>query len=88
MSYEVCFISGWDDDDKKNYMLEYLSKEELDENLMEDRTTLFIIKDGKVSGSYYDRGEPEDNSFCRDWSWILNELKAAYEKGKQDMAAA
>ena len=29
-------------------------------------------------------GEPEDNSFGRDWGWVPAELKNAYQKGIDD----
>ena len=31
-----------------------------------------------------DGGEPEDNSFYRDWAWVVGELNAAYERGLKD----
>lgn len=44
---------------------------------------LRIIVDGEEIESYPDRGEPEDNCFYRDWSWIDDELRRAYELGRQ-----
>ncbi len=29
-----------------------------------------------------DHGEPEDNYFCRDYSWIVRAIKRAYEAGR------
>ena len=29
----------------------------------------------------FDGGEPEDNSFIRDWSWVPGALEQAYEEG-------
>lgn len=33
---------------------------------------------------YWDRTEPEDNTFGRDWAWVQRELVAAYDQGKKD----
>lgn len=49
----------------------------------EYRTPLVIEDDEGVRG-YIDRGEPEDNSFGRDWSWVGVELIKAYEQGLKD----
>ena len=42
---------------------------------------LQIWLDGELLDSYWDRGEPEDNSFLRDYSWISKELEKAYNLG-------
>lgn len=42
-----------------------------------------VITDSAGEREYWDGGEPEDNSFGRDWSWIANELRSAYEQGKR-----
>jgi hypothetical protein len=34
--------------------------------------------------TYSDYGEPEDNSFYRDYYWIEMELEKAYKKGLED----
>lgn len=44
---------------------------------------LKIIVDGELRATYNDNGEPEDNSFGRDWSWIGGELASAYEVGRR-----
>lgn len=41
-------------------------------------TELVDTRDGRVLGS--DGGEPEDNSFCRDWKWVPVELAALESK--------
>lgn len=43
-----------------------------------------VIMDTSGEREYWDGGEPEDNSFGRDWNWIEGELLAAYEQGKRD----
>ena len=41
----------------------------------EDRRYLIEhMPDGTVREVGYDRGEPEDNSFGRDWGWVTPEL--------------
>ena len=42
------------------------------------------IMDDNGTREYNDSGEPEDNTFTRDWSWIETELAAAYAQGKKD----
>lgn len=46
------------------------------------RTMMIISGEGILPSSYTDGGEPEDNSFSRDWSWIKTELERAYELGR------
>ncbi len=43
---------------------------------------LYIEWNGKVIFSEQDRGEPEDNSFVRDYSWIKQQLEEAYNLGR------
>ena len=45
---------------------------------------LNIIYDGEIIQQRYDGGEPEDNSFGRDWNWVPEALRQAYELGLQD----
>lgn len=42
------------------------------------------INIGEAYRRYFDHGEPEDNSFFRDYKWIKDELEAAYKKGMED----
>ena len=42
------------------------------------------ITDSSGERDYWDGGEPEDNSFNRDWNWVEGELRAADEQGKRD----
>jgi len=50
----------------------------------EYRRRLVISHDGTQLSEHYDGGEPEDNSFGRDWSWIKGELEKAYALGLKD----
>ena len=47
------------------------------------RNKLTIVEDGNIR-EYFDYGEPEDNSFLRDYSWIKKELRSAYIQGRMD----
>lgn len=49
--------------------------------LQDYRTALVIKVDGIVETLQIDGGEPEDNSFTRDWSWVDGALKEAYHLG-------
>lgn len=46
------------------------------------KTTMVITGEGIMPSSYSDNGEPEDQTFSRDWSWIKTELERAYELGR------
>ena len=49
-----------------------------------DYRNRLIITDAKGERDYWDYGEPEDNSFNRDWSWVADELRNAYTQGVAD----
>lgn len=51
------------------------------------RTTL-VITDNEEERGYSDGGEPEDNTFGRDWSWVEMELERAYKAGLRDAKEA
>lgn len=51
------------------------------------RSSLEIYVDGKQVDEYWDGGEPEDNTFFRDWSWIQQELENAYKLGLEHGSA-
>jgi hypothetical protein len=59
-------------------------KEEDKEDYWREAEALDIIIDGEVVETYLDGGEPEDNSFYRDWNWVPTELERAYKKGLED----
>ena len=45
---------------------------------------LTITHNGEVVGTFTDMGEPEDNSFNRDYNWVSQALQAAYRFGLND----
>jgi uncharacterized lipoprotein NlpE involved in copper resistance len=45
---------------------------------------LQVVRDGTVIREEADCGEPEDQSFCRDWSWVETALREAYAFGLED----
>ena len=47
-------------------------------------TELVVIHDGEEIYRERDRGEPEDNSFYRDWEWVGPALEDAYRMGFKD----
>lgn len=51
---------------------------------LEDGLTKIIITDDSGTRDYQDGGEPEDNYFFRDWSWVFDELDSAYQQGVKD----
>lgn len=53
----------------------------------EERQELLVRREGRTILSQLDRGEPEDNAFCRDWSWVPDALTEAYALGHADAAA-
>ena len=61
-----------------------IKKNKEEDNGDEVRSKLVITHKSKELHTYYDGGEPEDNYFFRDWSWVADELQRAYELGKQD----
>lgn len=48
------------------------------------RSTMRIVHQGKVIQEETDGGEPEDNSFTRDWSWVPAAIEKAYALGVED----
>jgi hypothetical protein len=61
----------------------YKIEAKVDDDGYEYRTTLFITDNEDVR-EYSDGGEPEDNSFGRDWNWVPKELERAYAAGLRD----
>lgn len=45
---------------------------------------LVILRNGQEMSVYTDCGQPEDNSFFRDYDWIQRELMRAYDAGVSD----
>ncbi|MCK5605015.1 hypothetical protein KAR91_24205 [Candidatus Pacearchaeota archaeon] len=50
----------------------------------EPREKLEIYHNDECIQTEYDGGEPEDNSFCRDWNWVQFALQEAYDLGVED----
>lgn len=50
------------------------------------RMYLFVWYNGKIIRSESDGGEPEDNSFSRDWNWVGSAIEEAYQYGFKDGA--
>ena len=61
------------------------AKLEYEESKWEGRYVLKIIHNGEIIDEYYDGGEPEDNSFVRDWNWVPGIIEKAYKLGIEDM---
>lgn len=53
------------------------------EDKWRDRTRLVVTVDGKRIIEETDGGEPEDQIFGRDWSWVQGAIERAYEVGLQ-----
>lgn len=45
---------------------------------------LKVTHDGKLLYEERDGGEPEDQSFCRDWAWVPGAIRQAYALGLAD----
>ena len=56
----------------------------LEEGKWDERYVMKIIHNGEVIDEYYDGGEPEDNSFVRDWNWVPGVIEEAYRLGFED----
>ena len=54
----------------------------------DDRNTMTVTVDGEKIIEQSDGGEPEDNSFRRDWKWVPQALERAYAIGLQHAIAA
>lgn len=48
------------------------------------RRKLIIEHNGKIIREEYDGGEPEDQSFYRDWAWVADAIEQAYQLGVKD----
>lgn len=62
-----------------SYEIELVS----DEDIFQD-TKLIAKHNGIQVLSAYSGGEPEDNTFTRDYDWVEGALKNAYRLGKED----
>jgi hypothetical protein len=55
-----------------------------DNDYGDGRGVLVIEYNGKVLEHHTDNGEPEDNTFYRDYDWIDTAINTAYEMGVED----
>ncbi len=55
-----------------------------EEDSWEPRTVLTVKHNGKTVLEECDGGEPEDQSFYRDWNWVATALQDMYELGRID----
>lgn len=69
------FPSPWDYESWEEY------EEDSWDDLYEKNGIWRIEDDGTMSLVQTDGGEPEDNSFNRDGSWIVGELNRAFQNG-------
>ena len=73
-------------------MVEYKNvwHEDVDEDLRvalagEECWCVVLFEDGKQKEIIgWDGGEPEDQVLVRDWDWVADALKKAYDKGFED----
>lgn len=86
-TFEVTFIDSIDDIPEWITGPDRADIEETDFERMQDegRTTL-AVKIGDKIRIHRDGGEPEDNTFARDWSWVSGLIADAYAQGVKDGA--
>lgn len=48
------------------------------------RTFLVVKHNGVEVIRALDGGEPEDQLFCRNWSWVKDAIERAYRLGQED----
>lgn len=56
----------------------------IEDDIDSEQRNKIIITDNEGTRTYSDYGEPEDNSFYRDYKWIKPELQNAYDQGFRD----
>jgi hypothetical protein len=77
------YIIGYDDlDSAPEQVREYLIEERILYKY-QYRYALVICEPetGRVIDTYYDGGEPEDQTFVRDWDWVPKVIEVAYKAG-------
>ena len=100
LSYSLSIVPSehfcnWQQDPQGNYLARLIFNEptkkfevtlDCDEDEDEDWQTLRIMRNGEVVRLETDGGEPEDQSFYRDWAWVADAIRQAYEYGLEDGA--
>lgn len=58
-------------------------REEFDEQYFQEGRSVVYLQhsDGAIINWYTDKGEPEDNSFYRNYAWVVNAINDAYTSG-------
>ncbi len=54
------------------------------EKVRDDGCVMIMKHNDKILYEKSDGGEPEDNSFGRDWSWVAAAIRKAYDLGFAD----
>jgi len=65
-----------------------IGEDEANESWSHDWRYVIRITDANGTREYFDHGEPEDNTFYRDYDWIVPELQRAYAAGAADREQA
>jgi hypothetical protein len=56
-----------------------------DNDWCSERTVMIVTHKGEVIAEESDGGEPEDNSFDRDWNFVPFLIEKAYKLGREDV---
>ena len=57
------------------------------ERMQDEGRSVLVVKVGDKGHIKRDGGEPEDNTFGRDWHWVDGLLSAVYSEGVKDGVA-
>jgi hypothetical protein len=76
MVREASEIPTWADEGAKAELREVFEDDD------ETRSALVIAFDGAETDVYWDGGEAEDQYFFRDWAWVEDVIKRAFEAGR------
>ena len=75
--------------ENRTWFIDEMNAEEKEDYGMNDkwnfRSGFVIVNNGKRE-IHVDGGEPEDQTFGRDWAWVQGALEEAYEAGRRDQA--
>lgn len=53
----------------------------------DDYRSCLALKIGDKVSTFWDYGDPEDNSFGRRWAWVSKAIQDAYDAGRRDAIA-